>query len=103
VNDSGDTWDQAKPIQGVYKRQLTNVGPNNSAQYVIDTTDGEVAVWGSTVLDNKFESVPVGSEVRVEYLGMAKGKTGKEYKDYKVQYKPTQTSKVVEEFDGELI
>jgi len=104
VDVASATWDQKAPIQGTYKRNLSNVGPNNSMQYVVATDDGEVAVWGSTVLDNKFESVPVGAEVRVEFLGMAKGKTGKEYKDYKVQYKATQESKVVDEFEGsELI
>lgn len=81
------TWDKKAPLQGVYTAKKENVGPNESNMYTIKTTDGNVDVWGSTVIDSKFEQIPRGSEVRIEYLGMAKGKSGKEYADYKFQYR----------------
>lgn len=85
TNDS--TWDQKKPIEGKYIGNKKEVGPNLSMMYTIENEDGKTGVWGSTVLDSKFQEVPVGSMVRVEFLGMEKGLSGKEYKDYKVLYK----------------
>lgn len=94
VNANNATWDQEKPIQGIYKRSVENVGPNNSMQHILATDDGEVAVWGSTVLDGKFEQIPAGAEVRVEFLGKEKSAKGVEYKNYKVQYRETQANEV---------
>jgi len=99
VNEGGDAWDQKEPIQGVYKAAKQNVGPNNSNMYMVDVKGNLTGIWGSAVIDSKFEQIPVGSEVRVEFKGMAEGKRG-QYKDYKVQYKPTEISKVADQFDG---
>ena len=90
-----DTWNQEEPIEGLYVKKLENVGPNDSNQYVIETTDGEVAVWGATVLDNKFEQIEIGTEVRIEYLGKVKGKTGTQYKDYKVSVRESEEAEKV--------
>lgn len=100
INESSDAWDEKEAVQGIYKSSKMNVGPNKSNMYMLETTDGLKGVWGSTVLNTKFEQIPVGAEVRVEYLGKAKGKTGTEYKNYKVQYKNTATSTVASEFGG---
>lgn len=87
TNDA--TWDpeKEKTIQGVYVSVKSNVGPNDSNMYTIYNGLIKVGVWGSTVLDSKFEEIPIGSQVKVEYLGKAKGKSDKEYKDFKVLYK----------------
>ena len=83
----GETWDKKDPIQGVYTTKQTNVGPNESNMYTIKTDKGNVGVWGSTVIDSKFEQVPVGSEVKIKSLGMATGKSGKEYADFEFQFR----------------
>lgn len=95
VSESGDAWNQKEPIEGVFSSTKHDVGPNKSNMYMLQTKDGTTGVWGSTVLDSKFEQIPVGSEVRVSFIGLATGKSGKEYKDYKVQYKPA-VEKVVD-------
>lgn len=101
VNEGGEAWDGKEPIQGVYLAMKTNVGKNKSNMYVLKTEDGQIGVWGSAVLDSKFEQIEKGSEVRVEFIGLAESKSGNEYKDYKVQYKPNQDKENVEKvFDG---
>ena len=96
VGDSNSTtWDRKEPVQGVFVNMQTDVGPNKSNMYTLKTKDGEVDVWGSTVLDSKFEQVPRGAEVRIEFLGMAEGKSGKEYADYKFQYREVPMQEVV--------
>lgn len=97
-----DTWDKKEPIQGILKNIKTNVGPNASNMYVLKVGDKEVGIWGSTVLDSRFEDIPAGSEVRVESLGTATGKNGKEYANYRVQYRevPMVDAKDVEGLEG---
>lgn len=84
---SDETWDQEQPVQGLLIAKKTDVGPNNSMVYIIEQPGGSrISIWGSTVLDTKFEQVPIGAEVRVEFLGKVKSPTpGRSpYKDYKV-------------------
>lgn len=87
---SGDMWDESNgPIQGVYIKKRTNVGPNESNVYTLRTENGEVGVWGSTVINTKFDEIPIGSMVRVEFIGKVSGKRGgSQYKDYQIKYKP---------------
>lgn len=65
-------------IFGTYKRHQEGVGPNKSRLYELDcpTGDGksiDVSVWGSTAIDNKFDSIypPVqpGDRLGFIYLG----------------------------------
>lgn len=87
VSENTNTWDGEGEIQGKYIRMNQNVGPNNSNQYVLTNEDGEVAVWGSTVLDNKFSQIPQGAEVKVKYLGKERGKNGNQYKNYEIAFR----------------
>jgi hypothetical protein len=83
--ESGTTWDKEKPLVGLLIQKKENVGDNNSNLYVIETKDGNVSAWGSTVLDNKMSTAKVGEEVMIEYVGKKKNpKTGRDYHDYKV-------------------
>jgi hypothetical protein len=86
--DQNPTWDGQGVIVGKFINKQSGVGPNKSMLYTLDTDEGPQGVWGSTVLDTKFENIPLHSLVRIEFLGMAQGKRS-EYKDYKVQYKQT--------------
>ncbi len=82
-----DMWDceKDKTIQGVYVAKKENVGENNSNVYVLTVGNTKVGVWGSVVLDGRFEQIKQGSEVKIEYLGKKKAeKGGREYKDFKV-------------------
>ena len=81
-------WDRKKEIVGTLVERKESVGPNNSKLYVLDVEGIKTAVWGSTVLDTKFESVEVGSEVKIVPLGKATSKAGKEYSDYQVFKRP---------------
>jgi hypothetical protein len=82
-------WDFVRnsSLEGVYQRKKENVGPNKSSMYFFELTDGSVfAVWGNTVLDGKMASAPIGSQLRITYLGTKKNeKTGRTYKDFEVE------------------
>jgi hypothetical protein len=99
-------FDENPVLQGRYIDIRRNVGEYGSNMYIIQTPDlgGKIyAIWGSTVLDGRFFSdvdevnprgrtprIPIGSEVRVEYLGedeehRKKGK--KATKMYKVLFR----------------
>ena len=90
---SGNSW---KPenigdrIQGTYTELKKDVGINKSNVYQIQELEKEepTSVWGSTVLDTKFQEINVGAEVLIEFLGNVKGSGPKPYKDFKVLYKP---------------
>lgn len=95
AGNSGESWNEEKPVMGIYKNKKSDVGPHSSNVYILETEEGEnVSVWGSTVLDNKFSEIPINSTVYVESLGKVKGKHGSSYKDYKVMYKIDPLQKV---------
>ena len=73
-------------IQGIYVDKKINIGDNNSNIYVLATDDGNIGLWGSTVLDGRFAKIPVGAEVKITYMGYKKSeKSAREYKAYKVE------------------
>lgn len=86
----GEVWDGSKPVQGFYVHKAENVGPNNSMMYTLRTKDGDISIWGSAVLDSKFDQIRIGDEVRVEFTGLSdkSGKFGKPFKTYKVSVRP---------------
>lgn len=93
AGNGGESWkpeNEGDVIFGTYKANKHNVGINNSEVYVIqeDGKDEPTSVWGGTVLDSRFEEIPVGSRVKIEYLGKVKGKGPKPYNNYKVVYVP---------------
>lgn len=82
-------WDREASVTGKLVNKQSNVGPNGSMLYTVETEKGKIAIWGSTVLDTKFSAIPTNSLVRVEPLGKQKSpKTGREYQDFKVSYQP---------------
>ena len=87
---SNETWDSTSttPIIGKFIGVKTDVGPNNSNIYnIVNEEDGQIwGVWGSAVIDSKFEEIPVNSRVRIEYLGKKDGKRG-QFKDYSIKFK----------------
>lgn len=94
VEDS-DMWDRQKPLEGKLVKVQSNVGPNESMLYTVKTQEGNVGVWGSTVLDTKFAGIANESMIRVEPQGKVKSeKSGREYQDFKVFVKPPEFEEV---------
>lgn len=90
----GEVWNyrdlgRGAVLVGQLVSKETGVGDNNSNRYNLEKDNGEVvSVWGSTTLDTKFAQVKIGEMVRIEYMGMGKGKSGRSYHDFKVAKKP---------------
>ena len=83
-----EMWDENadKTFTGKYLEVRNNVGKNKSNIYVLEIENGEKrGVWGSTVLDGKFENIELNSLVRINYLGKLAGKDARgSYKNYQV-------------------
>ena len=45
-----------------------------SAKYHLENSQGMILVWGSAVLDDRMQYVPVGSKVRITFEGQTKNK-----------------------------
>lgn len=76
-------------VQGFYVNRREGVGQNGSNVYELKLPDGQlVSIWGSALLDGKFKEIPLGCEVRVEYLGIAAPKTaaGRSYANFRVLF-----------------
>lgn len=70
-------------VEGRYVEIAKDFGPNHSNVYVLETSDGKrVGVWGSTVIDGRFEKIAIGKMVGIEYVGEERGKSGKTYQNY---------------------
>lgn len=83
--EKGQELKAGDSIEGRYIAKNENVGTNKSNVYIIEVEGGKkIGVWGSTVLDSKFQNIGVGKMVAIEYVGEKKGKTGKTYKDFRV-------------------
>ena len=89
VNIGGEAWDfqTQNEIEGIYVAKKENVGPNKSNMYYLRPEEGDdMAVWGSTVIDNQMMLVPLNSKVKITYLGKATSeKTSREYNNFMVE------------------
>ena len=64
-------------------------GEHNSKLYTIETEDGtRKLVWGRASLDDQFSTIQLGTYVWITFNGLKKGKNGKEYKDFTVDFDP---------------
>lgn len=81
-------------LTGYYTGKKTDVGQNGSNLYEIQMSEEGpnygrlVAIWGSSLLDGRFDEVPLNSMVRITCLGIAQPKTprGRAYMNFKVEY-----------------
>lgn len=86
-------------LTGYYVGKKTDVGQNSSNLYEIQMSDAgpnlgrKVAVWGSQLLDGRFDEIPQNCMVRITCLGIAQPKTpkGRAYMNFKVEYDKTAT------------
>lgn len=104
VNQMTDSsWDRQKELVGTFIERKEDVGENHSKLYVLKKEDGTtIGVWGSTVLDTKFSTIELNSEVKIVPLGEAKSKTGKSYHDYQVFKRPAPFQEVVGPQESDL-
>lgn len=83
-------WDYKtqKELIGIYEGMLENVGPNKSKMYTFNTKKGQVSVWGTTLLDDKIPTIPIGNEVKIVYEGKMKNeKTSRNYHSFKIYHR----------------
>lgn len=80
-------------VTGYYVSKKTKVGQNESNLYELEVIDPApagrlVAMWGSSLLDGKFDDIPQGCMVRVSFLGISQPKTpkGRAYQNFKVEF-----------------
>ena len=75
-------------IVGYLEKVESGIGPNKSRMYTLRKTDGNyIKVWGSTLLDRRFDFISQGEKVKIVYLGKKKAqKGGREYHDFKVYH-----------------
>jgi len=86
-------------IQGVYTGSNANVGPNKSMMYYLKKEDKtSIGIWGSSLLDKRFEGIKIGEEVKIIYLGKATGKSGRDYHNFEVYHRPVEESEKTIEF-----
>ena len=45
-----------------------------SAKYQLENPQGMILVWGSAILDDRMQYVPVGSKIRITFDGQTKNK-----------------------------
>jgi len=82
--EDSKTWDKSAPIEGKFVKVETEIGPNDSNMYTIETKDGPFKVWGSTVLDDKLAGVSPNTYIKIDYEGKLTSKKGSQYHSYKV-------------------
>ena len=93
INPMSDipVWEYKKPgdeVMGVLQKVDKDIGPNHSRIYTIKQPDGSlIKVWGTTLLDTRFDFVAIGEKVRVVYQGKKDSqKGGRSYHDFKVYH-----------------
>ena len=82
--EDSKTWDKSAPIEGKFVKVETEIGPNDSNMYTLETSDGPIKVWGSTVLDDKLAGVSPNTYIKIDYEGKLTSKKGSQYHSYKV-------------------
>ena len=81
----GQEEGQQKKAGGLLVQITRDVGENHSTVYELVQNDGDsLQVWGSTTIDSKLNSSDIGKFVKLEFLGIAVGKSGRRYKDIEV-------------------
>lgn len=87
-NKQSKTWNDKNlavgaEIEGRYIEKKTNVGPHKSNLYIIeDNKKTQWAVWGSTVIDGKFDVIALGKMIKIRFEGIQEGKSGKQFKAF---------------------
>ncbi len=74
-------------IEGVITAKRLDVTPKKLCFYDIETDKGEKkSILGSVVINKVLRNLPVGSLVRITYLGDAKNGSGTTFHNFEVEY-----------------
>lgn len=102
VLKKGDT------LEGLLVDKKTNVGQFDKTVYTVEKKGGDkMDVWGSAVLERGLNPLPIGTLVRLTYLGKEKAKSGGSYHNYEIEYdadsmpEPSQERQMAEEIFGD--
>ena len=103
-------WKVDKTLEGVYvsTKNVTTTKGETKIHTVEKKGGKNIDVWTNTMLGNFFGNIPEGTEIKLEYLGKEKGKSGNEYHNFKLEYDkdtmPQQSpqEKVVDEVFGDM-
>ena len=82
-------WDfeEKETIQGVMIGKRLDVTDRKMCFYDIEVSgEGTFSILGNVVINRILRDLPIGTEIRITYLGEAKSKTGTNFKNYKVEY-----------------
>lgn len=75
-------------VQGILIERKPEQGDYKSTVYTVKNGDTLTSFFSNNLLDDKLKGKELGkTEVIVEFLGKKKGKSGREYNDFKVQYR----------------
>jgi len=79
-------------LNGVYESKKDDVGPNHSTIYNVRGDDGLLyGIWSTSILNEKFANIPLGTLVNCQYLGLKTSKkSGKNYHSFLISV-PTGT------------
>ncbi len=85
-------------LVGKYIGKKEEVGKNKNTIYNVEADDGTIyGVWGSALLDDRFNNMKEGERVRIIYKGSTiSGKSGREYRLYDVYHQPDEIPTIEE-------
>jgi len=69
----------------VVSKTPKNESTGLSAKYQLENENGMFLIWGSVVLDDRLQYVPVGSKVRITFEGKTKNKRNQTVNLFKVE------------------
>lgn len=87
TESDNDFWQHTETpdIEGRLLEKQQDVGPNNSMLYVLQTGQGPVSIWGTSVLDRLLAKVAIGSDIKIIFLGeRTSPKSGRTFKAFEV-------------------
>lgn len=102
--EQAEAWKfkEDKVVQGKYVEKRDGLGHNNATMYILEQPDGTLAgVWETAALRTKFESVVIGDEVKIEYLGVTKSKTGNNYHNFDFYRRPGSDAEATDTNSGD--
>lgn len=64
-------------VEGKVLDKKSDIGVNKSWLYSLETPDGVIGVWGSTILDQRMIGIKVDDKIKITYKGLGESKGGK--------------------------
>ena len=85
LEDNRHDFEKEDTLEGVYFKKLEKADKYDRDHYLIRTSSGEEKkVFSSTVLKKRFDKIEIGSNVKIEFMGLKPSGQGQDYKDFKV-------------------